>query len=743
MSKKFRLSVIEAGQVARVEEVDSATSSIKVGRLSSSHLRFEDQSVSRIHAVIEPGADGNVYLIDLGSAAGTFINGQKITKQAISSGDELQFGSVVVRYEVVDASAAANAFSVDEPTSVPTSDLSASLQVDQQAAAPAPEPVVAAPVVVAPVVAAPVVAAPVVTPRAVVPSPVPSPVVVPSIVVAPQPSVQIAEEPVPAGKVRAQDGSFVEPYTMAGYNDEQNNYIPGYYDDKGEYHLGYGFYDDHGKWCVAHGYYTPDGEWIETVSPVGAVGELDDDRPSDREVYTEAFVASAGGDTLEVAMLWCDQVLAVNSYPTPRAVMIGRDNKTKLDFVIDHDGVGELFPLVAYEGGSYQVNVPNGAELLLHTGQEALSLDEAQQRGLVRGGGAIALSGKMSARIDIGEVTFLVHYTDQPVLVGIPLGLDFAPVPYITMSAIAHIAFLVLALTMPDDASNLEMDGLQANDRFVQLIVTPPQEEEPPKPDWMNKDDGNEEAAAKHKGDEGKAGKEDTPDTNKRMAIKGDASDVQVKKAYDTNVAMNAGVFADGNQVASLFGTADDSIGSDAVHAIGALSGESIGESGGMGAFGVSGSGRGGGGVDERGFGSAAVGTHGRGGGGSGGSGYGKGAANLGDRPQLKPQIVMKPPEVMGSLTKEQIERVVRQHRNEIKFCYEQELQKNPKLAGSIKIKFTISGTGSVMSALVADTSMKSPAVERCMTGKIQRWAFPEPKGGGIVIVNYPFNFSA
>jgi outer membrane biosynthesis protein TonB len=98
---------------------------------------------------------------------------------------------------------------------------------------------------------------------------------------------------------------------------------------------------------------------------------------------------------------------------------------------------------------------------------------------------------------------------------------------------------------------------------------------------------------------------------------------------------------------------------------------------------------------------------------------------------------------VMGSLTKEQIERVVRQHRNEIKFCYEQELQKNPKLAGSIKIKFTISGTGSVMSALVADTSMKSPAVERCMTGKIQRWAFPEPKGGGIVIVNYPFNFSA
>jgi hypothetical protein len=229
------------------------------------------------------------------------------------------------------------------------------------------------------------------------------------------------------------------------------------------------------------------------------------------------------------------------------------------------------------------------------------------------------------------------------------------------------------------------------------------------------------------------------------MAIKGpsDNTDIQVKKAYDTSVAMNAGVFANGNQVASLFGTADESIGSDAIHAIGALSGESVGESGGVGAFGVSGAGRGGGSVDERGFGMAAVGTPGRGGGGRGGEGYGKGAANLGERKGLNPVVVPKPPQVMGSLSREQIERVVRQHRTEIKFCYEQELQKNPKLAGTVKIKFTISGTGSVMSALVAESSMKSPEVERCMTGKIQRWAFPEPKGGGIVIVNYPFNFSS
>jgi hypothetical protein len=29
------------------------------------------------------------------------------------------------------------------------------------------------------------------------------------------------------------------------------------------------------------------------------------------------------------------------------------------------------------------------------------------------------------------------------------------------------------------------------------------------------------------------------------------------------------------------------------------------------------------------------------------------------------------------------------------------------------------------------------------MTKKIRRWVFPKPKGGGVVIVNYPFVFKS
>jgi hypothetical protein len=44
-----------------------------------------------------------------------------------------------------------------------------------------------------------------------------------------------------------------------------------------------------------------------------------------------------------------------------------------------------------------------------------------------------------------------------------------------------------------------------------------------------------------------------------------------------------------------------------------------------------------------------------------------------------------------------------------------------------------------VQQANVSQTSLHNATVERCITQKIRTWKFPEPKGGGIVIVNYPF----
>jgi hypothetical protein len=256
------------------------------------------------------------------------------------------------------------------------------------------------------------------------------------------------------------------------------------------------------------------------------------------------------------------------------------------------------------------------------------------------------------------------------------------------------------------------------------MMITPEQEEEE-EPDWLD-DGGDEEAAAKHKGEEGKAGKEDSEQENKKLAIKGpkDNEDLELKKARDMEVAMNAGIASE-LQVASPWGTSSESIGSDAIHALGNLQGDSFGEARGFGGLGLHGAGRGGGGISERGIGLANVGTAGRGGGGRGGSGYGKGAGDLGERRARVPKIVPGRPNVQGSLDKEIIRRVVRQHRREIKYCYESQLQKNKNLKGRVVVRFTISATGSVVSAVVKQSNLKNAAVERCMTGKIRRWVFP------------------
>jgi pSer/pThr/pTyr-binding forkhead associated (FHA) protein len=62
-----------------------------------------DAGVSRRHAIITPVAAGYT-LEDLASANGTFINGRRLPAQTptpIANGDELKFGTLILRFEIV------------------------------------------------------------------------------------------------------------------------------------------------------------------------------------------------------------------------------------------------------------------------------------------------------------------------------------------------------------------------------------------------------------------------------------------------------------------------------------------------------------------------------------------------------------------------------------------------------------------------------------------------------------------
>src|SRR5689334_267844 len=103
--------IYKGDQLLRTERLNQDI--IKVGKLASSHLRLDDESVSRMHAVIEVTGPDEIYIIDLGSNRGTVVNGQKVNKSKLASGDEIILGDTRL---VVTVGATQAAF--DEATQV-------------------------------------------------------------------------------------------------------------------------------------------------------------------------------------------------------------------------------------------------------------------------------------------------------------------------------------------------------------------------------------------------------------------------------------------------------------------------------------------------------------------------------------------------------------------------------------------------------------------------------------------------
>ena len=101
MSKKLALTfrVFQKDQLICEETV--RRSAIKIGTVPSAHLRLNDDNVSRMHAIIEvhdPSSD--VQIIDLGSLRGTYVNGKKVTKAKLQTGDMIVVGDTRIEVRI-------------------------------------------------------------------------------------------------------------------------------------------------------------------------------------------------------------------------------------------------------------------------------------------------------------------------------------------------------------------------------------------------------------------------------------------------------------------------------------------------------------------------------------------------------------------------------------------------------------------------------------------------------------------
>ena len=66
---------------------------VTVGRNPSNALALDDGSVSSHHAKIDAGSNG-VFLTDLFSSNGTYVNEERIMTHKLEDGDRIRFGNV-------------------------------------------------------------------------------------------------------------------------------------------------------------------------------------------------------------------------------------------------------------------------------------------------------------------------------------------------------------------------------------------------------------------------------------------------------------------------------------------------------------------------------------------------------------------------------------------------------------------------------------------------------------------------
>ena len=109
-------------------------------------------------------------------------------------------------------------------------------------------------------------------------------------------------------------------------------------------------------------------------------------------------------------------------------------------------------------------------------------------------------------------------------------------------------------------------------------------------------------------------------------------------------------------------------------------------------------------------------------------------------RPQRKvPRVRQASPTVTGTLDRDIIRRIVRAHINEVRHCYNQALVRDLATKGRVGVRFTIGASGRVQTATAKTSSTGDEKLDTCVVDAVERWRFPKPKGGGEVVVTYPF----
>ncbi len=677
--RKQKIAAITFKVFEKKKEIISETfdqNKIVIGRIQSADFKIEHASVSRIHALVEQLEDGNIRISDLNSSHGTFVNGEKITEKILNPDDKIQLADLEVLWSRVV---------LQDPVAITkTLEIAQTLEPESRREALR--------------VGAPEV---------------------------------LKNETL---KIDAQGAAVFEP---------SFDKAPAKLRSQGE------------------------GTQVRELKKF--------------ERSRGVLEVTQGADSLEFTVFWEETLLAVDHFPLKEKIIkIGEGEMAQ--YIVPRGTLGSVFDFVRI--------TDSGCEVRLHPlmkgsfrmgGKHVLLADliQTQQKSVFLGRNDLA-------KIQIGDVNFFLLFVSQPPVIPAAPVFEFSLLisfifGFLILSVGAFFVFAFLfrepiqgrVVEFPEKLRKILIEEYQ-KDIEIKKVETQPEPVLPPaveKPKVEGKvakkaetvpdaqvvaekaqRGGNEGEGAKERGVEGKRGK---PEAKAKTGITNRPKVADAKKTFDARTKTKR-VNKEPGETASLVDSLKNTgLGARLAKAAGAGSGG--GEGGGAqgqdpldvalsgvggggvrdgqgvaGASGLSGTGTGGGG---KAVGVGGLGTEGFGGGAKGtgaGSIPGKGEAVVGTESL---EVI-----VLGSLSREEIERVVNAHRNEVRFCYQRELLRDPTLAGKITLQWTIVTGGRVELAKVLANSTGSASLANCIRDRLVTWQFPSPRGGSKAVVDWPYS---
>ena len=432
---------------------------------------------------------------------------------------------------------------------------------------------------------------------------------------------------------------------------------------------------------------------------------------------------------LEVVQLWQGTVLAMDHLAPGGAALTLGGAGDRFTAPADDLPAGSM-PLFSATPGGFVLRFSDRWEGFVQDpdgGRSSLAELCASGRAHAVSAGIFEVSVPAShtAWIDTGHVLFAARHV-PPGRRPAAAWSDRIDYPFLGVLSLSGFLSVLLGVAIASAPPPVETEVPEVPDRIAQVFIQAPAPTPAPTvaPEATNRDSG-----AKAKGKEGTVGER----RSKRKIARGERS---LRQKLDREVADNAGLMGalndDSGALASVFGSS--ALSADLAGSVGGLIGAKGAQMGTNG-LGSRGDALGGGGPAE---GLGGVGTHGR------RDGDGRYGTPGGGRPKQEGRVENRGEVItLGALDRSLVDAVVKRHMSAIRYCYQRELTRAPDLGGKVSVRFVIAGDGSVSRAAIKASSLGSAAVESCITDRFMRMKFPAPKGHGIVMVTYPFFFSA